>query len=743
MARFHWSAALGAVLVAAGVVVSCQPATTPGTASLLVSVNPRSIANNGQTTTVSVAAEDQNNNPGTGSVSLVLSPSTGMLGTNLVALDGGTGQTTFSCNGCVAGPVKITGTWSSVSSPAATVTVTSSGADAGPGQDGGSDGGNMGMGNGTALSLTASKPQIILGIGDTANIVGVLTQLDGGPLSGQTLQFSTNLGQLTGLTGIPGPTATSVTGANGSATVVFGDNGDAGLATITATHAASGATAMLQEAIVAVKSITWLSTTCSNMGNTVPCTFMGVQGTGFQEQAQVSFKVIDALGDPVVGATVTFSLLQAPAGVTLVATGTTDSTGTVFTTVSSGPQIGAFSVLATVIAGIQTQSPTIGVVGVYPTNASMTFSCAQVNIPAWVANVPPAAYSIQCSISLADRFNNPVGTGAQVFFKTESGTVPNEVTTVAFDPNNPSNPAVGTATIQFQTQGGTWPPEPVDPLPALDSTQQPFPAPRDLEPSYLDTGGVIRNPRDGLITIMAYVTGEKWFSDLNNNGHWDPGEPFVDQWDPYVDSNDDNIREPNEQCIGSGPDGGCQGPTGTGGGGLNVWIDTRVVVTDRPAAGFALAPDAGPPPHIGLSPVPFVPACPGGLQPGGSAGVHVFAPDFQINKPYGMTTFSSQFVPSSTTMQLTESGSTLDGYGMGYQRLLVDTSNSTQCNLGVTPVCQWETFFTTWGAGDLESGIVVTDTNTTGVCVNNNLSTSVTCLSVTLVYPSDGPGGAN
>ena len=755
MRRLRFDAALG-LATAFVASLACQPQSTSTGPSLSITANPRTIPNTSAgSSAISVTAGDAKGNAGTGSV--VLTVPSGSLGTSgtsqTLTLANGIATTTYSCDvardaTCIGTSKLITASWNGTSASASVLLALpdagssndGGSSDAGGNSDAGSDAGT-GFGNGTVLTIAASKPEIIVGIGDSASIRAVLSADGGGPLAGQTLDFTTSLGLLTGANGVPGPSTTATTAIDGSAVVTLSENGDAGTATITASHPASGAMVSLLEPIVLVKSITWVSTTCSSGGNTVPCTFLGLKGTGFQEQAQVTFLVTDAVGNPIVGAKVTFSILNAGAlGLTFVSTATTNGAGQATTTVSSGSQIGAFAVNADVIPNvIQTQSPTLGVVGVYPTNATMTFDCDTQNIPAYVSNNPPAAYTANCTITLADRFNNRVGTGTSVFFKTESGTVPNSVKTVAFDPNNPTNPAMGTGVIQFQTTGGTWPPIDVAPFPALTSAQQPFPGPRQLEPSYTDMGGVTRNPRDGLITIMAYVTGEKWYSDTNGNGSWDLGEPFVDQGDPYLDSNDDNIRGPNELCIGSGPDGGCQGTSGTYAGNVNVWIETRILVTDRPAGGFSVS--AGSAPYVGLFPNPFAAPCDGGLTPGGQVGLEFFAPDFQINKPYAGTTFMAP-LSIGTAVSVTTSGATLDGYGFGYQRSLIDVTNNQHCIQGTTPICEWATLFTVWGQGSLESAVVVTDKNTTGKCENDIISPSTTCLSVTNVYASD-PGGAN
>jgi hypothetical protein len=73
--------------------------------------------------------------------------------------------------------------------------------------------------------------------------------------------------------------------------------------------------------------------------------------------------------------------------------------------------------------------------------------------------------------------------------------------------------------------------------------------PLDLEDTYqYQEGNIIHNPRDGLLTIVAYTQGEEGYNDENDNGRYDPKEFFYDLPEPYVDANDINTS------AGYGPD---------------------------------------------------------------------------------------------------------------------------------------------------------------------------------------------
>ncbi len=52
------------------------------------------------------------------------------------------------------------------------------------------------------------------------------------------------------------------------------------------------------------------------------------------------------------------------------------------------------------------------------------------------------------------------------------------------------------------------------------------------------------NPRDGLVTLLAVVRGQEAYFDANENGTYDPGEPFCDEGEPFLDVDDDGVYDP-------------------------------------------------------------------------------------------------------------------------------------------------------------------------------------------------------
>lgn len=70
-----------------------------------------------------------------------------------------------------------------------------------------------------------------------------------------------------------------------------------------------------------------------------------------------------------------------------------------------------------------------------------------------------------------------------------------------------------------------------------------------VEPNYVDDNGKSRNPRDGLVTLMAVVDGQEGFEDLNGNGLYDRGEVFFDAPEPFLDENDNGTHDATEPYV--------------------------------------------------------------------------------------------------------------------------------------------------------------------------------------------------
>ena len=738
--RVFFSFAVALLLVC---VFGCSSSDSPdsvGSAqpSLTVSANPSSVPADGSAAILSISAVESPGHPGAGIVQL--QAPRGVLdgggNTKTATLTNGLVDVAYACNEandplCV-GAQTVTVRWASL---VKTVSVTFTGNGADGGTDGGTDaepdaesdsGPDVSDDAPTdtaadsnpasaALSLVAVDTTMFSDVGDHAVLrATLLDKPDGGPLAGQEIVFSTNIGLMANPSGAPpdpADTITLTTDSSGIAEAWLTDNGTTGFATVTATHTLSGSSAQANVEILAVQQITHVSTTCNGSA----CTIMGIKGSGFNEQAQVTFQVVDSSNHPAPGVNVSFSIANPPPGTTVTPSAVTNAQGRVTANVSAGKVIGAFTVKATVIPGlVEVESPTIGIRGAKPANKGFSLTCSPVNVGAYVSPTPPKAFDVNCNVKLVDRYNNPVGTGTSVNFKAEAGSIPNSIATKAYQATG-SNTDEGEGTVVFSTVGA-FPPVDVDPLPA-DAAQ--VPTQREAEPTYPD-GVLTRNPRDGLVTIIAYVRGEEFFADDNNNGTRDPDEQFIDQGEPFVDSNDNGVRDPGEVYIDEAPaDGQWNPPNGGWDDETSIWVETHVLYTGIPA-------------------YPTIIPTGWSLHVGEVLLLDSYFPDINGNRPQASgTSFAISHQISKGTVSL-NSTTILDGYGFGLDRLLVDATTKLPCS-PTSQVCRWSTLFTTWSLGYCVSGTIKGANNTagapdTGKIEATVLSNKVSALSDGMVY---------
>ena len=293
-----------------------------------------------------------------------------------------------------------------------------------------------------------------------------------------------------------------------------------------------------------------------------PCAFLGLKNSGFNEAGTVTFLVKDSNGKAIPNTSVTLKTDGAPTdpSFSFAPNAKTDANGKVTALITSGVTIGIFKVHAKVdsVVGLEIDSPPIGIRGSKPANRSVALKCARKNIAALVANPPPADIPVNCDFRLGDRFGNPVGRSLAVSLKAEAGAAPAFANSIAFAPTG-DNATEGTGTFVYRTTPLQLPFE-TDPLPG--------------EP----TAGS-RNPRDGMVNLLAYVDGEEFFNDINSNGIYDDGEQFYDQAEPFVDSNDNDVRDGVEIYFDSNGNQRWDGPNGVWDGNTKVWATTWINYT--------------------------------------------------------------------------------------------------------------------------------------------------------------------
>jgi hypothetical protein len=159
-----------------------------------------------------------------------------------------------------------------------------------------------------------------------------------------------------------------------------------------------------------------------------------------------------------------------------------------------------------------------------PSGRGLSFECDTVNIGALFEPTPDI--SVHCRLDARDREGDaidPRSLAANSFgFLTEAGTVRPEV----------QDDGYGHLYFLYTPAGGGSEPADVEPVAS--------------EPSRSGETGGTRNPRDGLVTIVAWLSGEEGFQDGNSNGLYDPGagETFFDQGEPFCDVDDDGAFDP-------------------------------------------------------------------------------------------------------------------------------------------------------------------------------------------------------
>lgn len=527
--------------------------------------------------------------------------------------------------------------------------------------------------------ITSAKPRIYVGVGDSTDVTARLVT-NGQPAVGRDLAVTTSLGELL-LPDGGAFTGTGQTDAQGALALKLVENGTDGTATLRVTDPQSMRTATTSVDILRVGTISYVGMTCGGS----PCTLMGLRNSGFQTQAALRFNVKDSRStpQPVPGVTVTFTLNNAPAGTSVnPSTAVTDAQGNVDAVVTSGDSIGSFTVTASVIAGVSTTSPTVGVRGAKPTSKGFQLSCAKVNLAAYRSTTPPLQISNVCNVILVDRNNNPIGRQTTVQFLAEAGSITSSINTIPYTP--PAGLDEGRGTVTFSTNG-VFPAVDVPPLPALPGQ---FPFPRVTEISRTD-GSLTRNPRDALVTVIAHTDGEEWFSDDNSNGVRDPGEQFIDQGEPFVDANDNDVRDPGETYIDFDTNGAWTGPNGTWDGTTKIWTKTFLLYTDYTDASQSFFTDTN-----------FNVVTSFSAPKGSFVELYTFMPDRNLNRIESGSTASATHTATKGTVSLNTNLS-LDGYGFDVEARQLTNAAGTAACAPSEAICRYHTVFGGWGAGNI------------------------------------------
>ena len=458
---------------------------------------------------------------------------------------------------------------------------------------------------------------------------------------------------------------------------------------------------------------------------------MGARGSGYQEQNTLTFRLLDSSSATYpAGLTVSFEHqpLQgsyigtvkdcAPAvNPTLCrATGVTDASGNVSVLLHSGQTAGVVSVTAQAVAGsatsVQGFATNIAIVGAKASGAEIAVTCSPRNIPALVSqDCTNSSYygadaRTTCTVTLADRYKNALGVATVATFETEAGIAGPPATTPPYDTTRPPLQQTGLGVAQDYVSVSNAK-LPADVAPFLDEYGYAYDA--------ADGCGMrTHNPRDGLVTIIVKVRGEEGFVDGSNGCPRDGvynapgsvpgcgGEYFIDIGEPFVDYNDNGIRDPGEPYDDINGNGVWDGPNGVWDADTTIWAQTRILYTGYITDVVGSGTDAGrfltsrfyspfgiqpPSPTAPTSFQVFAQRNGPPLVPATSAGVPLYVTDQNFNLPnykYSYTSTKSAGANISVGFPADGVPTTLDGLGMAvvqqYCSVQVPTNPAVQCS---------------------------------------------------------------
>jgi len=191
--------------------------------------------------------------------------------------------------------------------------------------------------------------------------------------------------------------------------------------------------------------------------------------------------------------------------------------------------------------------------------AAMSAFCDPLNVAAFADQAERASMRIRCVVLVKNIRGDPIPK-AEVRTMVESGCG--------------IQPVPDTSTTDFIfTLSPICEPQDVEPLAG--------------EPNHVDQG-LIRNPRDGLLTLVFYTEGEEGYVDTNANGQHDEGEPFPghDLAEPFVDANDNGQYDPTEPFEDVDNNGEWSPANGVWDADTKIWVATHVMFTGRPHEGI-------------------------------------------------------------------------------------------------------------------------------------------------------------
>lgn len=230
----------------------------------------------------------------------------------------------------------------------------------------------------------------------------------------------------------------------------------------------------------------------------------------------------------------------------------------------------------------------VAAAGAVPSGSHLSLDCSPFNVPAFastdclyshVQRATADSEPVRCTVKLADRTGLVIGAATQVSFMAEAGDVSPVATSPAYDPAVATieQAGLGHAVGWLEIFGAPLPAD-VPPMPGEPSVTRDF-----------GCGSRIANPRDGYVTVIAWVRGEEGFADLDRNGRYDAGEPFADAGEPFVDVDDDGKWNAGEWYLDVNGNGKWDGPNGQWDADTVLWTQTRVLFSGLLGGGSPLS----------------------------------------------------------------------------------------------------------------------------------------------------------
>lgn len=323
-------------------------------------------------------------------------------------------------------------------------------------------------------------------------------------------------------------TSSAVTNPSGVATGTFEDMGCASTTAKPVVLTASISTASAQRQLTVLPSTVGSLRFVSVNPSDASITLKGQGGNGRQENAQLTFKLVDQAGNGVANADVCFDSTTYVGGLTLdgfnnlsgkqpVNQGSatlcgsdaiaqikyvkrTDASGGVSVQIASGTVPTPVRVRAraiypsTATVPLETFSDSLSISTGLPLQRSFSLSVDKANIDGGngTAGAGFDGDEATLTVRLADQFSNPVPDGTKVTFVASGGQV-------CTSQNGSCSTVNGSCSCKFV--------------------------------------GSERRPKDGRVVVLAYADGLEDYIDANGNNIYDDGASFTDLPDAFVDAN--------------------------------------------------------------------------------------------------------------------------------------------------------------------------------------------------------------